>query len=74
MEQESQESIIHCQIEAPTLEDLRAFTDEIQPDLGCRPIARRVDDMYVVNAYLPEQQLQAARASRAASRVSVRVD
>ena len=67
------EDIIHFQIEASTLEDLRAFTDEIQPDLGCRPVARRVNDLFVIHAYLPEQQLQAARASRAATRVNVRV-
>jgi hypothetical protein len=66
------ESIIHFQIEADTLEDLRAFADEIQPDLGCRAIARKVDDKFVIDAYLAEGELQAARGSRAADRVSLR--
>jgi hypothetical protein len=67
------EPIIHFQIEAPTLADLRAFTDEIQPDLGCRAIPRQIEEMFVIDAYLPETQLQAARGSRTASRVSLRV-
>jgi hypothetical protein len=68
----SDESIIRFQIEAPTLADLRAFTDEIRPDLGCRAIPREIDGKLVVDAYLPETRLQAARASRSASRVSLR--
>ena len=68
------EPIIHVQIEAPTLADLRAFTDEIRPaDLGCRAIPRRAGGTFVIDAYLPEQQLQAARNSRTASRVALRV-
>ena len=67
------EPILHIQIEAPTLTDLRTFTDEIQPDLGCRAIARQIEEMFVIDAYLPETQLQAARDSRTASRVSLRV-
>ncbi|MCA1606389.1 MAG: hypothetical protein LC775_13180 [Acidobacteria bacterium] len=66
------ESIIHIQIEASTLEELRAFTDEIQPDLGCRAIPRRAEGRFVIDAYLPETQLQAARGARTASRVSLR--
>jgi hypothetical protein len=69
----SSESIIHIQIEAPTLADLRAFTDEIQPDLGCRAIPRQRDGKFVIDAYLPETQLQAARDGRTARRVSLRI-
>jgi hypothetical protein len=68
------EPIMRIQIEAPTLGDLRAFTDEIRPaDLGCRAIPRQREGKFVLDAYLPEPQLQAARGSRAASRVSLRV-
>jgi hypothetical protein len=66
------ESIIRVQLEASTLTDLRAFTDEVQPDLGCRAIARAADGKFVIDAYLSETQLQAARGARAASRVSLR--
>jgi hypothetical protein len=66
-----QEPIIHIQIEAPTMTDLRAFTDEIRPDLGCRAVPRQVDGKFVIDAYLSDSQLQAARDSRAASRVSI---
>jgi hypothetical protein len=68
------EPIMRIQIEAPTLGDLRAFTDENRPaDLGCRAIPRRIEGKFVLDAYLPEPQLQAARGSRTASRVSLRV-
>jgi hypothetical protein len=70
----NEEPIMHVQIEAPTLGDLRAFTDEIRPaDLGCRAIPRQTEEGFVLDAYLPETQLQAARGSRTASRVSLRV-
>src|SRR5688500_9961710 len=70
----NEEPIIRIQIEAPTLVDLRAFTDEIRPaDLGCRAIPRRTEGRVIIDGYLPETQLEAARGSRAASRVSLRV-
>ena len=37
----SPESVIHIEIEARSLDDLKAFLDETQPDIGCRPIPRR---------------------------------
>jgi hypothetical protein len=69
----SPESILHIEIEATTLDDLRAFVDEIRPDPGCRAIARRRGDAFIVDVYLPESQLSAARDARSASRVSFRV-
>ena len=70
----SDEPIMHIQIEAPTLGDLRAFTDEIRPaDLGCRAIPRQTEGKFILDAYLPEPQLQAARRSRTARGVSLRV-
>ena len=65
--------IFHIEIAAATLADLKAFTDEIQPDLGCRPIARRRGAEFVIDAYLPEAHLEAARGARAAAGVSLRV-
>ena len=67
------ESIIHIQIEAPTLAKLKTFTDEIQPDLGCRAIPRQMEGKFVIDAYLPEAQLQAAWSSRAASDVVLHI-
>jgi hypothetical protein len=67
------ESTIRVEVEALTLADLRAFTDEIQPDLGCRAIPRQKEGKFVIDAYIPETQLQAARDSRASSRVSIRI-
>jgi hypothetical protein len=67
------DSIIHIEIEASTLADLRLFIDEIKPDIGCRAIPRRTGDSFVIDAYVPETQLQAARNARAATRVSLRI-
>jgi hypothetical protein len=67
------EAIIHIEIEAPTLADLRAFTDEIQPDLGCRAIPKWRDGKFAIDAYVPETLLQVAREARSASGVSIRV-
>jgi hypothetical protein len=73
MDQMNGESIIRIQLEASTLADLKAFIDEIQPDVGCRPIPRGTEGRFVMDVYLPEAQLQAAREHRTASRVSLRV-
>ena len=67
------ESIIHFQIEASTLEDLRAFTDEIRPDLGCRAIPRQIEGKFVIDAYLSQSQLQAAQARHTDNRIALRI-
>lgn len=66
--------VFHVEIKAGSLTDLKAFTDEMQPeDLGCRPVVRRRGAEFVVDAYLPEEQLNTARRSRAAGGVSLEV-
>jgi hypothetical protein len=66
--------VFHVEIAAGSLADLKAFTDEVQPDdLGCRPVVRRRGEQFVVDAYLPEAKLDAARGSRAAGGVSLEV-
>ncbi len=67
------QQIIRFEIKAPTLEDLRNFTNEIQPDLGCRAIPRQIDGEFVIDAYLPESQLQTARSTRTARQVTIRI-
>jgi hypothetical protein len=67
------ETIFQVEIEASTVMDLKTFTDEIQPDLGCRPILRQKGNRVFIVAYLPETTLEAARRSRMADRVVLRV-
>lgn len=69
----SDESVIRFEIQGDSLDDIRAFADEVQPDLGCRPIARKTDDGFVIDAYLPESRLKAARRIRSADLVRIRV-
>lgn len=65
--------LIHVEVRGASLDDLRAFADETNADLGCRGIARREDDGYVIDAFLPEDELDAARGTRSAARVSLRI-
>ncbi len=67
------EPIIRFEIKAPTLEDLRNFTNEVRPDLGCRAIPRQMDGEFAIDAYLPESQLRTAQNLRTASRVTIRI-
>lgn len=67
------EPIIRFEIKASTLADLKAFADEVRPDLGCRAIPRRTEEGFVIDAYLPEPQLQAAQRVRTADRVTLRI-
>src|SRR4029453_1470345 len=64
--------LLPFQIRGTTLDHLRAFADETHADLGCRGIARKEEDGYVIDAFLPEDALNAAQNSRAAARVSMR--
>jgi hypothetical protein len=63
--------VFHVQIIAPTTAELRRLTDEVHPDLGCRPVVRRRDGEVVVNALLSARQLDTARATRSAATIQV---
>lgn len=68
-----EESVLRLEVSANSLRDLRTFLDAVQPDLGCRGIARKTDRGYVIDAYLPESQVEASRSLEAASKVSITV-
>jgi hypothetical protein len=63
--------VFHVQISAPTTAELKRLTDELQPDLGCRPVVRHRDGQVVLNALMSAQQLDAARAARSAASIQV---
>lgn len=69
----SDDPVIRVRVTASTLAALRAFIDESQPDLGCRPVARATDSGFVADVYLPESQLAAARNARTAPGVNLTV-
>jgi hypothetical protein len=55
----NEDPVVRVRIEAPTVADLREFTDEIGPaDLGCRAIPRQTEGSFVVDGYLPETRLE----------------
>ncbi|MFF0943335.1 hypothetical protein ACFYE2_03800 [Kocuria sp. CPCC 205300] len=65
--------LIHVEVHGAALEDLRAFAQETDADLGCRATPRREAEGWVVDAYLPEDRLEAARSTRSAGRVRLEV-
>jgi hypothetical protein len=67
------EPIIRFEIKAPTLADLKNFTDATKPDLGCRAIPHQVNGEFVIDAYLPQSQLQQAQRNRTATKVNIRI-
>ncbi len=69
----SDEDVHRIELRAQTVEELRAFLDLTDLDLGCRPSVRRRPDGLVAEVYATMPQLDRLRVSRSASGVSVNV-
>ena len=67
------EDLHRVEIKARTVDELRAFLDGSDLDLGCRPSVRRRADGLVVEAYGTLGQITGLRTARAAPGVSVEV-
>jgi len=63
--------VIRYHVVAPTPDELRAFIDEVAPDLGCRPVARREGDGVGMDLYLSRSRVDAARGARSAGAVTL---
>lgn len=63
--------VIRCRVVGPTADDLRAFVDEVQPDVGCRPVVRRSGDGLGIDVYLQRSRLDVARGARSAAAVTI---
>ncbi len=66
-------ALVHVEVHGAALEDLRAFAQETDADLGCRATPRQEAEGWVVDAYLPEDRIEAARSTRSAGRVRLEV-
>jgi hypothetical protein len=71
MSEPSDDPFIRCHVVGPTADALRAFVDEVQPDLGCRPVVRRSGDGLGIDVYMQRSRLDAARGARSAGSVTV---
>jgi hypothetical protein len=60
--------IHRIKLRAKSLEELRAFLDGADFDLGCRPVVHREGDDFVVEVYAPLPALEQHRSARAAAR------
>ncbi len=63
--------VIRIHVTAATAAHLRAFVDEVEPDVGCRPVVRRAGDGLGIDLYLQRSRLDAARGARSAGAVSI---
>jgi hypothetical protein len=63
--------VIRVHVVAPTADDLRTFVDEVQPDVGCRPVVRRSGNGLGIDLYLQRSRLDAARGVRSAGAVTI---
>lgn len=72
MSERDDEPVYRCHVVAPTTEALRDFIDEVRPDTGCRPVARKTAEGGVgIDVYLHESQLGQARSARSAAAVDI---
>ncbi|GIG23753.1 hypothetical protein Cch01nite_44770 [Cellulomonas chitinilytica] len=70
---EDGDPVLRVRVQGATLDDLRAFADEVQPDPGCRAVAKRTDTGYSLDVYLEQSRLDTARGARAAAQVTLDV-
>jgi hypothetical protein len=61
------DDVHRIKLRARTLEELRAFLDGSDFDLGCRPVVRREGNDFVVEVYAPLPDLDRLRSARNAS-------
>ena len=65
------EDVYRLEIRAHTVEELRAFLDGADVDLGCRPAVRRQADAFVVDVYATMPQVNRLRVARGAAGVTL---
>ena len=65
--------LIHIEVAAPTLDDLRAFMNESRAEPACRAVARKAVKGFVIEVFLPAGRLAASRAEPSAARVEIRL-
>ncbi len=72
MSEHDDEPVYRCHVVAATTDALREFIDEVRPDTGCRPVARKTADGGVgIDVYLHESRLAQARSAKSAAAVDI---
>jgi hypothetical protein len=67
------DDVHRVELRARTIEELRSFLDGADVDFGCRPVARKEGDEYVVDVYAPMPTIERVRGARSDAAVTVRV-
>src|ERR1700742_2186901 len=67
------DDVHRIKLRAKSLEELRAYLDGGEFDLGCRPVVRREGDEYVTEVYAPMPTLDRHRALRGVATVQATV-
>jgi hypothetical protein len=67
------EAVHRIEIRARTVEELRAFLDGTDVDLGCRPVVRRQSGALVVDVYATLSQVNRLQTARSAAGVTLNI-
>ena len=67
------EAVHRIEIRARTVEELRAFLDGTDVDLGCRPVVRRQSGALVVDVYATLSQANRLQTARSAAGVTLNI-
>jgi hypothetical protein len=67
------EDVHRIEIRAQTVEELRAFLDGSDVDLGCRPAVRRQAGEFVVEVYATLPQVNRLQVARSAAGVTLHI-
>lgn len=69
----AEEAVHRIEIRAHTVEELRAFLEGTDVDLGCRPVVRRQASEVVMDVYATLAQVNRLQAARSAAGVTLHI-
>jgi hypothetical protein len=67
------DDVHRVELRAKSIDELRAFLDGTDMDLGCRPVVRKVGDEYVMEVYTPLPAVERLRSARSASGITMNI-
>lgn len=69
----AEDDVHRVELRAKSIDELRAFLDGTDMDLGCRPVVRKVGDEYVMEVYTPLPAVERLRSARSVSEITMNI-
>lgn len=69
----AEDDVHRVELRAKSIDELRAFLDGTDMDLGCRPVVRKVGDEYVMEVYTPLPAVERLRSARSVSGITMNI-